>query len=236
MIRDKKAFRDTMYAYDNINEYFSFYGDVVYISSDYLLKNDYFVILKNENKFAFIPVSIAEQQRFAKFENRDNLIEELEGLAKYVEFTEGFENFTHTIAWHLLNTYLEPKSKNEAIKLKNSPYVYWNCFMLESIIAIHKLAKTLAPKPLLHDTRQLNRDIWTSVVTAPNAYNTNFTLTFDWVAGNPFMDMEIIHFTHRMKRRLYMYDIVELSQVFQIMARGDEYKTFEVLREFAGLN
>lgn len=232
MHNQKKLFKDTMYAYDNINEYYSFYGNVIYISSDYFRQNDYFIILQNKNQFALIHISKNERERFYNFRNRDNLVEELENLQKTITFTEGFENFIGVMNWNLINTFLEHHSKNELIKLKQNPLVFWNCIMLESMIDLHKKTKTIAPKPILHQTRQLNNVIFTSLVTASNMYNTNFTMSFDWVAGNAFMDIEIYHFSHKMVRRLFIYDILELSKILEIMSKSDEYKTFEAINEF----
>jgi hypothetical protein len=232
IMKDKKTFKETMYDYNNINEYYSYYGNIVYISNDYLLNEDYFLIINNKTKFALVHVSSEDLIRFNSFKNRDNLIEELDNLAPSVDFVEGHQNFIHELGWYLNNFPLSDTSRNELIKLKGNPPVLWNLIHLEKLVNLHKKNKTVSTKQILHETRQLSADVFTSLVTVVNAYNTQFTLTFDWVCGNPFIDITIYHFNHKMIRRLNIFDIAELSNIFAIMSQNDDYATLIALESF----
>jgi hypothetical protein len=232
MITDKKTFRDTMYDYANINEYYSFFGNVIYISTDYLESNDYFIILKNYNKFALVTISKENLLRFRNFQNRDNLIAELEALAPTIQYVEGYNNFIPKIGWYLQNTYFNNHSRNELISLKNSSFVSWNLVNVENLVNFHRKNKTVSTKQFLHETRQLNPEIYTSLVTVVNIYNSQFTLTFDWVAGNPFFELSIYHFNYKMVKRLYLYDLMELSDLFAIMTNNDDYQSLQAIDAF----
>jgi hypothetical protein len=232
MIKDKKDYKDSMYDYANINEYYSYYGNLVFISSDYFYGDDYFIVLKQSNKYALVTVSKADLGYFSALTNRDKGVEDLDRLAANITFVEGYTNFTQKIEWHLVNTFFNSLSRKELIRIKNNPLILWNLMQIENTIGLFKKDKVLPMPPLMHDTRQINQDIYTSTVTAQNLYNTQFTMSFEWVSGNPFMDITIYHFNHKMHRRLYLHDILELAPVFSVMVTNDEYKTVAAIEEF----
>lgn len=232
MIKDKNTFRDTMYDYANINEYYSFFGNVIYVSTDYLEGNDYFIILKNHSKFAIVTISKEELARFHAFTNRDSLIDELDKIGPTIQYVEGFTNFVHKLNWNLQNTYFNSHSRNELIKLKNSGLVDWNLIQMENLITFHRKNKTVSTKQFLHETRQLSPEIYTSLVTAVNIYNTQFAISFDWVAGNPFFEMTIYHFNYKVSKRIYSYDIIEISDLLAIMTNNDDYQSLQAIDLF----
>lgn len=227
MIKDQKEFRDTMYDYNNINEYYSYYGNVVYISSDYLAGNDYFLILKKENKYAMVYVTKNEIDKFNSFKNRDNLIEELKSLEDNIQFIEGLPNLIVKIGWYLLNIPFNIASRNELIKLKNSHESLWNLFLVENTILFSRKDKTVSAKFITNDVKALTDKLFMSMTIATNIYNTQFTLSFEWVAGNNFMDVTVYHFRSKNTRRIFLYDIKELSNLIKIISDGDEFYASE---------
>lgn len=227
LMKDKQNFKQTMYDYANINEYFSFYGNVIYISSDYLREQDYFIILKKDKKYAYVPVTAEEMLRFREFSNRDNLIEELEELEERIEFIDGFGNFRIKIGWYLNHGVLEPSSREELIKIKNSAEYLWNIQLIDSILMGHKRDKTKPAKFLNHDAKQVTDELFISVTTASDIFNTQYTILFDWVTGKEFMDISIYRFNMKLTRRLFIYDISELSDLIYDISLGDDIKSWE---------
>lgn len=232
LMKSKQAFKDNMYDYANINEYFSFYGTVVYISSDYLAEQDYFLILKSQQKYAFVHITAEELMRFREFKNRDNLIDELEDLEQKVHYIDGFGNFRAKVGWYLLNVDLEQASRDELIKIKNSAEFLWNLQLVDSVLMSHRRDKTKATKFLNHDSKQITPELFISVVTATDIFNTRFTMTFDWVTGNDFVDITVYRFNIKSTRRMFIYDVLELSDLIYAISLGDEFKAEEACLAF----
>jgi hypothetical protein len=232
MIKDKNTFRDTMYDYANINEYFSFYGNVIYISTDYYHGNDYFLVLKRDTKYALVTINQEEIQYYFGLKNRDNITRDLDTLYAKLEFVEGLHNFRRKLDWYLLNVFFNEKSRFELIKIKNSDLVLWNFILVENVINNNRRDKTIATKLITHESRQLNPSLHLSFVHTVNVYNTQFTVDYDWVEGNAFVDVTIYHFNYKSKRRLNLFDISELNAVLSVMSLGDDYKTLEYLEGF----
>jgi hypothetical protein len=233
LMKDKQTFKQNMYDYGNINEYFSFFGNVVYISSDYLRDQDYFLILKKEQKYAYVGITAEEMLRFRAFKNRDDLIEELDALESQVTFIDGFGNFRAKVGWYLANEYMEPSSREELIKLKNSAEYLWNLQMIDHILMGHKRDKTKPAKFLNHDAKQVTDDLFMSITTAADIFNTPTTMQFEWVSGKQIMDITIYKFNSKLTRRIFIYDVKELSDIIYIISLGDEVKAWEALLEFS---
>ncbi len=229
----KTKFKDSMYDYANINEYFSFYGNVIYISSDYLLDQEYFLILKKHNKYAFVYIEKPTLDYFSSLDNRDDLIEDLENIEQYIQFVEGFNNFTLKLNYYLNNKAMHLSSKNELIAIKNNPESFWNTIQIEHLIKLHKKNGTIKDKELLHDSHFVGNNVIRSLTTASNVYHTQFNILFEWIVGNPFMDITIVHFNSKVERRLHVYDIKELSNVLLTMSKLNDETSMKASYEFS---
>jgi hypothetical protein len=229
MRKTKQNFKDTMYDYGNINEYYSFYGNVVYISTEYLKGNDYFIILKKNNAFALVEISNDEMARFEDFENRDNLIEELEKLESTLQFVEGFNNFLQRVQLYLSHTKLSAAAKAELIRLKTVSFVLWNYIQIENLVNLHRKNKTETTKEFRNEYRQVGYDQYASTTYGAGLYNTPFNITSEWVSGNDFFDFTFYHFSYKIKKRINVFDLAELSSVIEAIAGNDDQKALRAV-------
>lgn len=226
MHKNKQDFKNTMYAYDNINEYYSYYGEVIYISTDYIIGNNYFIILRNADQFALVYVPYSKKLEFDSFKNRDNLVEELDKLSNTINFISGFPNFIRHIGTELVNLIdvnkVGKRSINELNRLRNDDLIYWNHILIEQLFLLYK--KDLMPygDNLLLQTKMVKPEVYVANTILGNCYNKLYTFTVEWISKNGFIDIEIIHFAEKYTKRLYIFDIYELSKVLYSLSRDDD--------------
>ena len=229
LIKDYTEFKETMYDYNNINEYYSFYGKVIYISTDYYLNNDYFIILYKNDGYALVKISNTERQRFLTFTNRDNLIDELKKLENTVTYVT-FRSVINYMNYELDNKFYHNDSKHELIKLEDNNVGLWNAIMLEGILKQHSIRSSIVP--MTYNIRQVREDVQISHISIPNVYGTQFTFDITWVVNNDFMDICIHHRHYKMGRRLFIYDVLELFDLFKFIVHNDEHHSSIKIDEF----
>lgn len=236
MNKIKENFRDTMYDYSNIIEYYSFYGKVIYVSTDVTIDSDYFIILKNGEKYACVKIESEEHNRFLEFKNRDSLIEELDKLEQNIKYVTGYAPFLQSLSANLESLGWKNKSRNELLKIKTSEdTILWFTILIDSFININKIPKTMGTQPIEPFTRPLNTKLFSSTIFANNLYYTRFNVKFDTASGVDFMDIELVVDYHKYTRRLYFYDIVELDTLLKVMARGVRMEIDKAVKVFTSV-
>lgn len=226
MTKDK--FKKEMYDYKNINEYYSFYGDIVYISSSVYMNEDYFIILRRAKEITAVAVTKDMVARFKAKTNRDTLIEDLESLESTLHWVVplGFNSFLNGLISNpnFPDTY-------ELIRLKNNDMVNWNRTFIDDLIKSFKPDHTLIYKNISYNQSSRN-GYATSHVTADYLYGSMYTFIFEWVTGNSFFDVKIKHFSSVKTRRIQYFDIKELCILLDTLPSKDDRAILAAVDKF----
>lgn len=227
-----KNFKDSMYDYNNINEYYSYYGSVIYISPSYILNDDYFIILKNNNDYSLVKVLKEDLKEVESYVNREPLIEKLKSLKDNIAWVKGYGNLQQYIAFYV-NEYddINPMDKNALIKIKNHDLNFLSTIMIEDLVNLYKVGSTLTHNFFI-DSRELKRGVFNNAVVITNIYSTNFSVEVRWVTGNSFIDIDIYYSSFKMKRTLFIYDIREFSILLKIISHKNELNSLEAIKGF----
>jgi hypothetical protein len=203
----QEKFKKEMHDYANINEYYSFFGNVIYVSSSYYDNLDYFLVLRQPKTLAVVTITAAERAKFAKKTSREHVIDDLNALEPTVQWVvpAGF----HRHVTGLLQDRAFP-DRNELIRLKNNDINVWNRLFIEDAIKKFKLDHTLLSRGT-NFNNIIKGGFMTTYTTADGIYGTNFGVLSEWVSGNPFFDIKLKYFSDIKTRRLYYYDLGEFA-------------------------
>lgn len=221
-------FKNSMYDYANIIEYFSYYGNVIYVSTSYYLNEDYFIVVQTPKEMAVINITAALHDSFASIKNRDELIADLQGLESHIHWVvpRGF----HTYVSNILNGGAFP-DKDELIKLKTNDISMWNKIFVENALRTFKQNNTLMSHGMRFD--QNVRNGYTSTfLTVDALYDNKFHFVFDSVVGNPFFDIKIKYFADTKTRRLLYFDLGELAELLTVLAKKNEVDSLNAVSKF----
>jgi hypothetical protein len=226
-----EKFKQEMYDYANINEYYSFFGNVIYVSSSYYDNLDYFLVLRLPKYLAVVNIPASERLKFAKKTHRDHIIEDLKELEATIQWVvpAGFHN--HVTG--LLDNKQFP-DRNELIRLKNNDINVWNRFFIEDAIRKFKMDHTLLSRGTNFD-HMVKGGFMTTFTTADGIYGTNFGVMSEWVSGNPFFDVKLKFFSQIKTRRLYYYDLNEFADLLSTLANRNEQPSLVAIDKFTSI-
>jgi hypothetical protein len=227
----QEKFKQEMYDYANINEYYSFFGNVIYVSSSYYDNLDYFLVLRLPKNLAVVSVSAADRLKFSKKTNRDHVVEDLNELQPNVHWVvpAGFHNHVTGL---LQDKYFP--DRNELIRLKNNDINVWNRFFVEDAVRKFKLDHTLLSRGINFNSI-VKGGYMTTFTTADGIYGTNFGVLSEWVSGNAFFDVKLKYFSDVKVRRLYYYDLAEFAELLGTLANRIEQPSLEAISKFTSV-
>jgi hypothetical protein len=225
---DIEQFKTEMYDYANINEYYSYFGNVVYVSSSYYDDSDYFLVLRTPKTLAVVLVRAETKRKFAQKKNRNHVAEDLKELESTIHWV--VPTAFHQTVTRILNEGFFP-DKNELIRLKNNDINLWNRFTVEDAIRKYKLDHTLLSRGISFDSI-IKSGYMTTYTTADGIYGTSFGLLSEWVAGNPFFDVKIKYFSQIKTRRIFYYDLAELGELLGVLANRNEQPSLAAIDKF----
>lgn len=228
MLTRKEKFKNEMYDYSNINEYYSYFGGVVYVSTSYYRDEDYFLILRTPKNMAVVVVPAALSAEFSNKKNRTTLLTDLDRLEASIHWI--VPAAFHSYVQGLLSDPNLP-DKNELIKLKNQDITLWNKQLVEDAIRTFKKDHTLLSKGL-NFSQQNKAGYVATYTTAEGIYGTMYSIMFEWVTGNPFFDVKIKFFSQLKTRRLQVYDIHELATLLDGLVKRDDKLALAAIEEF----
>jgi hypothetical protein len=224
----KEQFQAEMHDYANINEYYSYFGDVIYISTSYYDDSDYFLVLRTPKTMAIVAIPAKLRQDYAQKKNRKDVISDLTELEATIAWVvpAGYNNYVTT----LINNKNFPDT-NELISLKNNDINLWNHYFIENAIKRFKMDHTLLSRGITFD-HLVKAGRMTTFTTAEGIYGTNFSLLIEWVAGNPFFDIKIKNLSMIKTRRLYYYDLNEFAELLNTLAHRNEPSSLSAVEQF----
>lgn len=223
-----EQFKASMYDYANINEYYSYFGSIVYISSSYFKGEDYFLVLRTPKEVSVVVVTADEAATYAAKTNRNDVVKDLNELQANVSWVllPGFVAYLNGL---LANPAMP--DKNDLIKIKNTDMSMWNNMLIDNMVKYYKVDHTVTSRNLAF-SQSVRNNVITTFTSVEGIYGTLFSLQFDWVVGNSFFDVKIRYFSSVKTRRLQYFDLHELASLLKVFVKRDEKKSLDAIDKF----
>lgn len=233
MKRKYKEYVEQLENPKNINEYYSFFGNVIYISDGYLYNEDYFIILKNNNLYDLIFINDKERRMIEDIDNSEDRLKLFDNIDKMLQEPSiiGYNGLKIYISNLLDSNVFSTVNNTNLLQIrKDSPFnLVQN--MIVSCIEANRVDISLPKQYNTHfGTNEIRPNLIEIRSNFYNVYKTGLNINFEYIFGNAFMDFEFLYYSFKFKTRLYIYNLNHFDW-FLDQLQAIEINNFEQSKE-----